>query len=75
MKRILAAVAMLGMITALTACEQQAAPIPVPQAEQADEAPRSGGRLGMTYGGRLGVELAPGLVMGFDGSIGLGFGF
>lgn len=31
--------------------------------------------IGMTYGGKLGVEIAPGLVMGFDGSIRLGFGF
>lgn len=31
--------------------------------------------LGMTYGGRLGIEIAPGLVYGFDGSIGLGYGF
>lgn len=37
-------------------------------------APSAGG-IGMTYGGKVGIELAPGLVMGFDGKVGPGFGF
>ena len=31
--------------------------------------------LGMTFTGKLGVELAPGIVMSFDGELGVGFGF
>lgn len=31
--------------------------------------------VGMTYGGEIGIEVAPGLVIGSDGEMGLGFGF
>ena len=31
--------------------------------------------LGMSYGGDLGLEIAPGVVYTFDGELGLGFGF
>jgi hypothetical protein len=40
--------------------------------EKTPEDPRSG--LGMKYNGRIGLEIAPGLVMGMDGKIGMGFG-
>lgn len=33
------------------------------------------GGLGMGYNGKLGIELAPGLVLGFDGNLTPGFGF
>lgn len=33
------------------------------------------GGLGMGYNGTLGIELAPGLVLGFDGNLTPGFGF
>lgn len=68
--------AVLAATLGLSACDQPATPVPVPLSEQqAQPQERQSGGLGMTYGGKLGVELAPGLVLGFDGSIGLGFGF
>ena len=29
----------------------------------------------MTYGGKMGIEVSPGLVIDSDGELGLGFGF
>lgn len=47
------------------------------QVESPSETTASGddgvGGIGMSYRGRLGVEIAPGLVMEFDGTIGPGF--
>ncbi len=31
--------------------------------------------VGMTYGGKMGIEVSPGLVIDSDGELGLGFGF
>jgi hypothetical protein len=74
MNKIALLVAALAACLTLTACEKPAAPVPVPQAEEKpqEESQRSG--LGMTYRGKPGIEIMPGIVMGFDGEIGLGFG-
>lgn len=31
--------------------------------------------IGITYGGKMGIEIAPGLVLDFDGNLSPGFGF
>lgn len=33
------------------------------------------GGVGMTYGGKMGIEIAPNLIMDFDGGLNYGFGF
>lgn len=50
--------------------------ISVPNAQTEIRTPdNSSGGMGMTYGGKVGIELAPGLVMDFDGNVSPGFGF
>lgn len=45
-----------------------------PQTQTEPYDPGYGG-IGMTYGGKLGVEISPGLVLDFDGNLSFGYGF
>lgn len=77
---VIAALCALAFGLLLTACDNHP-PTPrdtaskqhVPKDRPAPQRPSGG--IGMGFNGKLGIELAPGLVMGFDGSIGPGFGF
>lgn len=67
--------AVLAACLSLSACERTTVDTQHPPLEQ-EVAPveRGVGGIGLTYGGRLGMEIAPGLVLGFDGKLGFGFG-
>lgn len=57
----------------LSACESNQ-PSPSPGTKEYES--KDPGGVGMTYGGKLGVDLGNGIIMPFDGSgIGIGFSF
>lgn len=61
-----ASIAALLLVVALGACDESGAPAPA----------NDPGGVGMTYSGKIGIDLGGGLVMPYDGSsVGLGYGF
>jgi hypothetical protein len=69
----LAALALLPMLL-LASCDEPT-PRDNPATPQVTGETDDSSGLGMTYGGKMGLQIAPGLVMGFDGKISPGFGF
>lgn len=73
------AICVLLAAMAVAACkpEEERAQVPVqpaPETQSKRSPQRDSGGLGMTYTGRVGIEVLPGLIITPDG-IGMGFGF
>jgi hypothetical protein len=69
--------AFLALLLALAVFSDPPDPPPPPPTtvDRQHRGDNHGSGLGMKFDGRLGLELAPGIVMDFDGDIGPGFGF
>lgn len=65
MRKILIGAALLGALS-LSACDMDSGD------DHYDHTP---GGSGMTYNGKLGIDMGNGFVMGYDGQIQPGFGF
>lgn len=81
MKKILVTVISLMFVVSLTACgefEDRPANLTPQPAETSSsyDYDNNGSGLGVTYGGKLGIDMGGGLVMPIDGSgLSMGYGF
>lgn len=68
MKRLLLALSLLS------GCDNPP-PVPRDPPQETPRAKNNSSGLGITTTGKVGIELAPGIVLGFDGKVSPGFGF
>lgn len=76
MKYTLMLALLAATLLSVAACHEPDHPRPKQETRQAQPRKADEGiGMGMTSSGKLGLHIGPGLVLGFDGKVGLGVGF